>query len=147
MWRVTLDGTVATVERGSAGRTTAAAAGRGVAAALAGAADEQEALRWVLQLVADAEAVDAETLALMLAEEPEPTGSARFDALLGGVVAHLARSARIPAPPWVNGPDRFLDEWWFVSGVASLHASALVQSPAELAIRGVFVCDGALDRV
>ncbi len=108
---------------------------------------EQEALRCVLQLVADARAVDTESLAAMLAVEPALTGSARFDALLGGVAAHLARQAGLPAPTWTSASSRFLDEWWFVSGVASLHASALVQSPAELAIRGVFVCDGALDRV
>jgi len=109
--------------------------------------DEQQALRWVLQVVADATAVAPGDLPMLLAEEPQPTGSARFDALLGGVVAHVARQAGVPAPAWAGGPGRFLDEWWFVSGVVSLHASALVQSPAELAIRGVFVCDGALDRV
>lgn len=76
---------------------------------------------------------------------PPTTGSVRYDALLAGIVEFACASHGVVAPSWVNDELYFLNEWWFVSGVASLHADALVHSPISLARRGVFVTQGALE--
>jgi hypothetical protein len=82
--------------------------------------------------------------AALVAETPQPCGDTRYDALLAAIVEHLCARDGLPVPSWVEEPGRFLDTWWFVSGLPRLHASALVQSPISFARRGVFVCDGAL---
>ncbi len=48
------------------------------------------------------------------------------------------------APAWVEDEYRFLDQWWFVSGIKSLHADAIAHSPISFARRGVFITAGAL---
>jgi len=73
------------------------------------------------------------------------TGSARYDALLAGIVELACASHGVVAPSWVNDEPYFLNEFWFVSGMKSLHANALVHSPISLARRGVFVTQGALE--
>jgi hypothetical protein len=47
-------------------------------------------------------------------------------------------------PAWVDDPSRFLEEWWFVSGLRSLHANALVHSPISFKRRGVFIGEDSL---
>jgi hypothetical protein len=81
----------------------------------------------------------------MAAETPPTTGGPRFDALLAGIVEYAFSSHGAVPPPWVDEETFFLTEWWFVSGMASLHANALVHSPISLARRGVFITQGALE--
>ncbi len=50
----------------------------------------------------------------------------------------------ILAPAWVEDSNRFLDQWWFVSGLRSLHADAIAHSPISFARRGVFITAGAV---
>jgi hypothetical protein len=88
---------------------------------------------------------DWETRNRITAEPPLTTGSDRYDALLAGVVEFACASHGAVAPSWVNAERYFLSKWWFVSGMASLHANALVHSPISLARRGVFVTKGALE--
>jgi hypothetical protein len=88
---------------------------------------------------------DWETRRRITADVPLTTGSDRFDALLAGIVEYACASHGVVAPPWVNDESFFLNRWWFVSGMASLHADALVHSPISLARRGVFVTHGALE--
>ena len=109
-----------------------------------GPAGRAEALRMVFGFVPSFDrAPDAQRIPLVAAR-PVSTSDAGFDALLAALVEHLAAGADIPAPRWVEDPDRFVEPWWFVSGMSRLHASALVQSPISFARRGVFICDGAL---
>ena len=88
---------------------------------------------------------DWETRTRITVDRPKTTGSARFDALLAGLVEYVCASHDVVAPAWVNDQSFFLDKWWFVSGMVSLHADALVHSPISLARRGVFVTQGALE--
>ena len=88
---------------------------------------------------------DWETRTRITAEPPLTTGSDRYDALLAGIVEYACASHGVVAPTWVNAERYFLSRWWFVSGLASLHANALVHSPISLARRGVFVTQGALE--
>jgi hypothetical protein len=80
----------------------------------------------------------------MIQDRPDPVGDARFDALLAALVEHLCAKTSIPSPSWTEAPDRFLDTWWFMSGLRSLHADALVHSPISFARRGVFITGDAL---
>ena len=43
------------------------------------------------------------------------------------------RSPGTACPPWIEDPSRFLDQWWFVSGMQSLHADAFGQQRRLLA--------------
>jgi hypothetical protein len=86
-----------------------------------------------------------ETRRRITADAPLTTGSDRYDALLAGIVEFACASHGVVAPLWVNDESFFLNRWWFVSGIASLHADALVHSPISLARRGVFVTQGALE--
>jgi hypothetical protein len=38
----------------------------------------------------------------------------------------------------------FLEQWWFVPGMKSLHANAMVHRPISFKRRGVFITEGAL---
>jgi len=82
--------------------------------------------------------------ASMVRLRPASTSDPGFDALMAALVEHLSARAGITTPDWVDDQDRFVEPWWFVSGLRGLHASALVQSPISFARHGVFVCDGAL---
>ena len=80
----------------------------------------------------------------MVRLRPASTTDPGYDALLAALVEHLCARWEIKTPKWVDDPDRFVEPWWFVSGLRGLHASALVQSPISFARHGVFICDDAL---
>lgn len=77
-------------------------------------------------------------------DAPETTTDRRFDALLAGLVELQSARHDATVPGWVDDPDRFLDVWWFVSGVRALHADAIAHSPISLARRGIFLTENAL---
>ena len=83
----------------------------------------------------------------LLAEEPPLTGDTRFDAALAGVAELFASEGVIPAPAWVNGSDRFVEPWWFVSSRPAFHAYTLAHTPAVMARHGVFMAREVFDRV
>ncbi len=82
----------------------------------------------------------------MLTGYPEPVGERRLDAYLAALAEHLAVRYGLPVPSWVAEPHRFLDQWWFPTSFRSLHAMALVQSPAAFRRRGIFVDETELQR-
>lgn len=67
--------------------------------------------------------------------------------MLAGVVEQLCFNHQLEVPAWAMGPGRFLDQWWFVTPYRSLHPSALTQTPAALANRGVFIHRQSLESV
>jgi hypothetical protein len=71
----------------------------------------------------------------------------RVDAALAGLAEHLARHDGWTPPRWAFDEGRYATPWWFVSGVRSWHAAALVESPLAFRKRGVFLTESALDRV
>lgn len=85
--------------------------------------------------------------ARLFADSPPPSGSCQFDAALAALTEHLARRDGWTPPAWAFEPHRYAQPWWFVDGLESLRATALVDSPAAFRKRGVFICDGALTRV
>jgi hypothetical protein len=59
--------------------------------------------------------------------------------LLAATAEHLCFHQALGVPAWTVAPRRFLERWWFVSPYRSVHASALVSTPAAFANRGVFL--------
>lgn len=80
----------------------------------------------------------------LLTDCPEKIGDPRFDALLAGIAERLCARTGLSSPAWVGHPSRFLGTWWFVAGLRSLEADALVNSPISFARRGVFISGDAL---
>jgi hypothetical protein len=80
----------------------------------------------------------------MLSTSPASVGDRRYDALLAAIAEYLCARSGMLAPTWVEGEYRFLEQWWFVSGIKSLHADAIAHSPISFARRGVFITAGAL---
>jgi transcriptional regulator with XRE-family HTH domain len=82
----------------------------------------------------------------LIANEPQPTGDARFDAALAGIAEFFAAEAGIAAPAWVNGPGRFVEPWWFVASRPAFDAYTLANTPALFARHGVFIAREVFDR-
>lgn len=80
-------------------------------------------------------------------QKPIPTGDIRFDAYLGGLAEHAAAINRFQRPDWSCEPDRFLNQFWFVSEIKGFRALALAESPAAFRRRGIFISAGSLSRV
>lgn len=131
-----------------AAQPSLAQAGEGVTSALR-RADPDGALRHVVQLIDDLHGASPEAVAEAVRDESEPTGSRRWDAMLAGIGEYLCRH-RVRVPGWTAAPSRFLHEFWFVVGDVLGHVPpglacvALVESPPELANRGVFLDRSAL---
>lgn len=83
----------------------------------------------------------------MLGGEPPATFDPRFDAYLAALAEHLALTSGLPVPAWAGQPQRFLEQFWFPTEFGSLHALALVQSPAAFRRRGIFVDHTAFARL
>jgi len=78
---------------------------------------------------------------------PMATGDPRADAYLGALAEHLALAEGIDRPRWTIDPDRFLDRFWFVPATRAFWPLAIVESPAAFRRRGIFISEGALQRV
>ena len=81
----------------------------------------------------------------LIADEPPPTGDARFDAALAALAEFFAAEGGIPAPMWVDGPTRFVTPWWFVASRPAFHAYTLANTPALIARHGVFMAREVFD--
>lgn len=79
--------------------------------------------------------------------EPASTGDPRWDALLAGVAAREARQAGLPIPRWTTSPTRFCDRAWFPTETPSLRAMAFAASPADFAIRNIYLDPAELESV
>lgn len=90
---------------------------------------------------------DDRSRAEAIADRPEPTGDARYDAYLGALAEHLAAVHGLERPPWSIEPERFLDRFWFVSDVRGFRAISIAQAPAAFRRRGIFVPERSLHRI
>lgn len=78
--------------------------------------------------------------------EPFPMNSGRMDALLASTAEYLCHEQSIQPPPWLASVPA-CKEPWFVSGLDSLRAIALVEAPAHFRARKVFILENFLSRV
>ncbi len=108
---------------------------------------ERDALRLLFGFADDFRGSSRPGKIALLADEPILTGDARFDAALAGIAELFAAEGAISAPGWVNGADRFVEPWWFVSSRPAFHAYTLAHTPALLARHGVFMAREVFDRV
>jgi transcriptional regulator with XRE-family HTH domain len=107
---------------------------------------ERDALRLLFGFADDFRGSSRPGRVALLREEPPPTGDARFDAALAGVAEFFADEGAIPAPPWVDDPERFVEPWWFVASRPAFHAYTLANTPAVFARHGVFMAREVFDR-
>jgi hypothetical protein len=83
--------------------------------------DTSSAFRLVARFLEFYDKADWPNRQRMVAPRPDSTGSERYDAMLAGIVEYACATHRVLAPTWVYDPQFFLDEFWFVSGMKSLH--------------------------
>jgi transcriptional regulator with XRE-family HTH domain len=107
---------------------------------------EQDALRLLFGFADDFRASSRPGAIELIAEEPASTGDARFDAALAGVAEFFAAEREIPAPGWVNQPERFVEPLWFVSSRPAFDAYTLANAPATFARHGVLIAREVFDR-
>lgn len=100
--------------------------------------DESRRLRLVFEFLRAA-TEDGPAVRLLVAAEPEPTGDARFDALLAAIAEDLCVRSGLAPPAWVHDHTRFLDGLWWISDLPSARARALVHTPASYRRRGVML--------
>jgi hypothetical protein len=106
--------------------------------------DEDSARRLAFRFVEQFDKAEEADRRRMVEFAPLPTGGRRYDALLASLVEYCSVHHGMSPPIWVDDPSRFLQQWWFVSGLKSLHANAVVHSPISFKRRGVFITEGAL---
>jgi hypothetical protein len=129
------------VRRGAASLSDLAPA---IAADLA-AGDEPAARRLLFGFADDFRGSSRPGKAALIAEEPA-TRDARFDAALAGMAEFFAAEAGIAAPGWADGPDRFVEPWWFVASRPAFHAYTLANTPIQFVRHGVFIARDVFDR-
>jgi hypothetical protein len=81
--------------------------------------------------------------------EPNLTGDARLDALVGAIAEYLAKQRRLGrVPKWVSGPARRLTSPWFTTASPSdaMREYLTFGSPAEFASRNIFTEERPLRR-
>lgn len=130
----------------------ASAAGSARALVDSGTAGSEALWRFgVLQLLDDYDSImrhqGVAAAAQVFTDEPALTGHSGLDAAYAALACWLAHRDGWDAPSWACDSGRVARPWWFVSDSAYGRAWALVQSPGEFRIRGVFISDMALARV
>jgi transcriptional regulator with XRE-family HTH domain len=107
---------------------------------------EQDALRLLFGFADDFRGSSRPGAIELIAESPAPTGDARFDAALAGVAEFFAAERAVPAPGWVDQPERFVEPWWFVASRPEFDAYTLAHTPATFARHGVLIAREVFDR-
>jgi transcriptional regulator with XRE-family HTH domain len=107
---------------------------------------EQDALRLLFGFADDFRGSSRPGAIELIAQQPAATGDARFDAMLAGVAEFFATERGIPAPGWVDQPDRFVEPLWFVSSRPEFDAYTLANTPAAFARHGVLIAREVFDR-
>lgn len=107
---------------------------------------ERDALRLLFGFADDFRGSSRPGKIALLHGEPPPTGDARFDAALAGTAEFFACEGAIPAPGWVEEPNRFVEPWWFATSRAAFEAYTLAHTPAVFARHGVFIAREVFDR-
>jgi transcriptional regulator with XRE-family HTH domain len=107
---------------------------------------ERDALRLLFGFADDFRESSRPGAIELIAQEPAPTGDSRFDATLAGVAEFFATERGIPAPGWVDQPDRFVEPLWFVASRPEFDAYTLANTPAAFARHGVLIAREVFDR-
>jgi hypothetical protein len=79
-------------------------------------------------------------------KEPFDFNNEKFDALLASTIEYLCNEMGINPPEWV-GDVQPCNDPWFVSGMESLKAITIVESPVYFRRRKIFVLENFLVRI
>jgi hypothetical protein len=83
---------------------------------------------------------------LQAIKEPFDLGDQKIDALLASTAEYLCDEIGSEPPAWLDRVPAPKDPW-FVDGVDSLMAKAIVESPVRFRMRKIFVLENFLSRV
>ena len=111
------------------------------------AGEEQNAVRLLFGFADDFRGSSRPGRGALITDEPASTGDLRFDAALAATAEFFAAEGGIEVPSWVDGPDRFVEPWWFVASRPAFHAYTLAHTPATFARHGVFIAREVFTRV
>ena len=109
--------------------------------------DSAAAFRVVTELVSEWDLIPDDQKAELVAQKPVTTRIAKFDALISGVVEMLCVRSDLPSPSWVSDPEYFLEHFEWFTPIPTLEALAMANTPAPIAIRGIFVDEQSLRSV
>jgi len=117
-----------------------------------GSSDSEALWRFgILQLLDDYDSTlrlhGIEAAARVFEAEPPLTEHSGLDAAYAALACWLAARDEWTAPDWAQEPSRIARPWWFVSESSYGRAWAMVESPGEFRIRGIFITKSALARV
>lgn len=101
--------------------------------------DERSAWREIIQLNDDLRSVDGATRVTLVINPPAPTGDVRFDALLAAIIDCALTDDALPLPTWLKESKYTLSEPWDVEEVPSLRLDARRNTPATLALHGIYL--------
>jgi transcriptional regulator with XRE-family HTH domain len=105
------------------------------------------AWRLAAEVLDDEQLGTASETALVIADNPAPTGDSRVDGLMAALAEHLALHRQIAVPGWTEDSTRVARPWWFVAESPAWIPTSLRESPPSFARRGIFVTAGALERL
>lgn len=86
------------------------------------------------------------TRELSLIAVPFANDGSRMSAILAATAEQLCFETKLVTPLWIQ-QIKACDKPWFVSGMESLKAIALVESPLPFRLRKIFVLENFLTRV
>lgn len=109
--------------------------------------DTGTAFRVVTELISQWDLIPDDRKGELVAQKPVTTRTAKFDALIAGVVEMLCVRSELTPPSWVSDPEYFLEQFEWFTPIPSLEALAFANTPAPLAIRGVFADEHSLTSV
>ena len=101
--------------------------------------DKHSALRALIQLSDNLVAEHGLVRGVLGLAEPESTKNAAWDAALAALVAWRLREDKLPAPDWVDAPERFLGSARTLDVDPADPVPPLSEVPTEFAKRGVLV--------
>ena len=111
------------------------------------AGDAPSAFRSFIQFSDNLAAEDGATRVVLASNEPEPTGSALWDAALAAVAEYWLRRDGLPLPIWVESPSRTLPERTILSGNVYTRTIRNENVPAEFSRRNIALDEAALASV
>ena len=77
---------------------------------------------------------------------PSPGGNPKVDALMASTIEYLCHEQGLLNPVWTWDVPA-LEQPWFISGLESLKAISIVESPVQFRRRLIFVLKNVLERV
>ncbi len=109
-----------------------------LASELAAASDVKVQWRLVMEFLEEFRHEPTSVKLRLITDEPDLTDS-RWDGFLAGLAEHLAETAQLPKPTWVDEPSRCLSETWFTNSLATAQRRAFKNSPAAFRTRNIFL--------